>query len=244
MNATMILDALVEVERERDRRQTDAVLGEAVARVKDYQHRRFALTYSDVLDSPRYGAAAAFFLEDIYGPRDFTARDAQFARVVPALVRLFPGEIVETVYCLSQLHALSERFDSAMGDRLLNTAIDSRAYARAWQAVGDGPGRELQISLLLDLGAALDRYTRKPSLRRSLQFMRVPARAAGLGQLQEFLERGFETFRSMNGAEVFLATVGERERALASMLFGLSAAELSGAASESDALGLALRTLP
>jgi len=50
---------------------------------------------------PRYGPAAHFFLEELYGPRDFADRDTQFARVVPALVRLFPREIVATVAILA-----------------------------------------------------------------------------------------------------------------------------------------------
>ena len=46
-------------------------------------------------------------LDELYGPQDFSDRDAQFARVVPALVRLFPQELVETVAVLARLHALS-----------------------------------------------------------------------------------------------------------------------------------------
>jgi hypothetical protein len=49
--------------------------------------------------------------------------------------------------------------------------------------------------------------------------MRGPAAAAGLGALQGFLERGFDTFRDMSGAEVFLSTIASRERALAARLF-------------------------
>ena len=37
-------------------------------------------------------------------------------------------------------------------------------------------------------------------LRNSLRLMRGPAQVAGLGDLQAFLESGFETFRAMRGA--------------------------------------------
>ena len=49
--------------------------------------------------------------------------------------------------------------------------------------------------------------------------MRGPAQAAGLAALQQFLERGFDTFRSLRGAAGFLQTVAERERAQAMRLF-------------------------
>jgi hypothetical protein len=69
------------------------------------------------------------------------------------------------------------------------------------------------------VGRALDTLTRSPLLHRTLRLMRGPARAAGLGALQSFLEAGFDTFRAMHGADEFLRVVGERERALAALLF-------------------------
>jgi hypothetical protein len=59
---------------------------------------------------------------------------------------------------------------------------------------------------MLAVGTALDRYTRNPLLRHSLRLMRGPAQAAGLGVLQAFLERGFDTFGEMRGATEFLQT--------------------------------------
>ena len=90
-NSTSILSQLDIVARERASRATDPALAASVEAVKAYQQRRFAATYSDLLHSPRYAGAARFFLDELYGPRDFSERDAQFARVVPALVRLFPA---------------------------------------------------------------------------------------------------------------------------------------------------------
>jgi hypothetical protein len=49
--------------------------------------------------------------------------------------------------------------------------------------------------------------------------MRGPATAAGLAALQGFLERGFDTFRDMRGADHFLATIASRERSLAAHLY-------------------------
>lgn len=218
-NTTSILSQLDIVTRERALRASEPALLASVVAVKAYQQRRFAMTYADLLHSVRYAGAARFFLDELYGPRDFSERDAQFARVVPALVRLFPQEIVETVDTLARLHALSETLDTAMARQLLGTAIDRPGYVSAWRAVGDRPGREMQIALTVAIGRDLDRLTRKPLLRTSLHLMRGPARAAGLPALQQFLELGFDTFKAMGGAEGFLAIVGDRERALARALF-------------------------
>jgi hypothetical protein len=204
---------------ERAQRVREPGLEQRVRTVKAFQHARFAHTYRDLLAQPRYARAAQFFLEELYGPHDFTNRDDQFARVVPGLVRLFPHEIVVTVCALGELHALSETLDTAMGRTLAPEPVDAPGYVRAWQVVGRPADRERQIDLMLVVGGALDRLTRSAMLRHSLRLMRGPARAAGLSALQSFLETGFDTFRAMCGAAPFLQTIAERERALAAALF-------------------------
>lgn len=222
-----ILDNLETVARERRRREGDGSLDERVRQVKQYQHTRFAHTYRDILAQPRYARAARFFLDDLYGPHDFTERDAQFARIVPALVRLFPQEIVATVAQLAELHALSEEMDTLMGAALGQDAPDATSYVTAWQAVGRPQTRERQVQLMLGVGHALDRLTRNPLLRHSLRLMRAPARAAGLSALQTFLETGFDTFREMRGAAEFLATIAQRERSLSAELFRMDPATVA-----------------
>jgi hypothetical protein len=235
-DGTQILHHLGLVATERQRRARDPALALRVRTVKAYQHQRFTKTYADLLASARYAKAARFFLDELYGPSDFSARDDQFARVVPALVRLFPHEIVATVRALAELHGISEALDTAMAEACPGPTLDAPAYCRAWQAVGRAADRERQIALMLAVGGALDRYTRNPVLRHTLRLMRGPARAAGMGALQTFLENGFDTFREMRGAQTFLDTVASRERALAAALFGTAPDAPDAPGPESDAL--------
>jgi hypothetical protein len=218
-SADEILRCLESVAAERARRAGEATLAARVAEVKRFQHQRFEASYADLLASPRYAAAAQFFLDDLYGPGDFTQRDKQFARVVPALVRLFPKDIVTTVSRLAQLHELSESLDTEMGLQIADQLLNKDSYGLAWREVGRTSDREHQIALMLEVGSALDRFTKNPLLRTSLRMMRAPAQAAGLGSLQDFLESGFDAFRGMRGAEYFLSTVSTRERQLAAKLF-------------------------
>ena len=68
--------------------------------------------------------------------------------------------------------------------------------------------------------------------------MRRPAHAAGLGDLQGFLERGFDAFARMKGAGEFLAIIEARERGLMRGLFEGDAGVLEslddGTASDQD----------
>lgn len=220
-----ILGHLQAIDAERQRRSALPELNAKVVALKQYQQRRFAHTYADLLLSTRYGAAARYFLDELYGPRDFSRRDDQFARVAPTVARLFPNELAETVATLAELHALSEVLDSAMAAQLPGERIGGADYVRAWQAVGRAADRARQIELTLGIAARLDRITRLPLLRQSLRLMRGPARAAGFEELQRALETGFDTFRKMNGAQDFIAIIGARERDFASALFASAPAD-------------------
>ncbi len=221
--ANRILQHLHAVARLRAARQGDTALATRLHALKAYQARRFETSYTDLLAEPRYRAAARFFLDELYGPQEFVARDAQFVRVVPALVRLFPQPVVQTVEHLGALHALSESLDDAMARHLPplkpGQALDGASYLQAWQATGRAAEREQQIALTLAIGRALDGFTRSRLLRTSLRLMRGPALAAGLADLQRFLESGFDAFGAMKGADEFLRRVGSRERALVAALF-------------------------
>lgn len=234
-----ILAHLQQVEAERKNRASDPAWAARVVALKSYQHKRFARTHADLLADARYADAARFFLDDLYGPQDFAERDAQFARIVPALVRLFPTEVVATVDSLAALHALSESLDGQMARSLADTRFSATDYQQAWQATGRRTDRERQVELVLALGSQLERYTRSRWLGGSLRLMRGPARAAGLGSLQAFLERGFDTFaglnRNANGAGEFMRRIEGRERALMTALFDTPA--VADATAGAGALG-------
>jgi hypothetical protein len=86
--------------------------------------------------------------------------------------------------------------------------------------VGNFPLRRRQIKLIVDIGSALEAHVGKPLIRTALAMMRQPARLAGLSGLQEFLERGFSSFRAMHGADDFLRTIAMRETEIMEAIIG------------------------
>jgi len=207
------------VAAERRERDQDGGLQASVNELKRYQQERFRQTYADLLDSTRYTRAARFFLDDLYGPTDYTRRDAAFQRIVPTLVRLFSTEVVQTVDSMVRLHAVSEQLDTLTARHLGSARCTEASYRQAWRMTGRAAERTLQIELVLQLGKALDRHTRRPLLRQSLKLMRGPARTAGLSELQRFLEAGFDAFYAMSGAEAFLQLIEQRENDFARHMF-------------------------
>jgi hypothetical protein len=207
------------VEEERARRRQDPVLARCVSEVKRYQHARFSDTYRDLLEAPASAKAARFFLEELYGPVDFSRRDAEFFRVAPKVAAFFPGDIGHLVLSLARLHALSERLDSEMGAAAGVTPLSAVSYQRAWRMVGQTAARKEQIELMLQVGLTLAKQVRKPLIRATLRMMRGPANAAGLGSLQSVLESGFDAFRALPDADEFVQTIASREAAIAANLF-------------------------
>ncbi|TFY98268.1 FFLEELY motif protein [Ramlibacter humi] len=225
--ARTIRDAVAAVSRLRQSAATEQGLHEALVEIKRLQSDRFSGTYTDLLRSPLYAPAARFFLEELYGDKDYAQRDEQFARIAGAIEKFFPAHVAQTAAALARLHAMTEDLDVQMG-RLWLAQADASAppahrYALAWRELGRREEREDQLRSVLALGHELARLTRMPGLRTMLRMMRGPATAAGLGALQQFLENGFDTFAGMSkragAVEDFLRTVDTRERALFALLY-------------------------
>lgn len=227
-----IADSLNVVEHLRQQRQMHGELARRTQSLRQWQAERFRNTYADVLKDAHMGPAALFFLTELYSEQEHSRRDAQFARIAGAIERLFPQAVVQTATLLAKLHALSETLDACMASRWLGIsehqdALDLDCYHKLWQSLMSTPGyanaRQQQLSATQDLGLQLQRHTQVTGLRLMLKMMRAPATAAGLQDLQRFLERGFDTFGQLGKAgkvPQFLATVGQRETAWLAQMAG------------------------
>jgi len=198
-----------------DERAASATLAAALDRLSGWQARRLKATYADLARMPRYAAAVAFFGSDLYGPGDYSRRDADLARVVPLMSKMLPDGVLGTVAGAMELSVLSQELDRALLNHLDPAApLSVAAYCEAYRAVDDRASRIRQIELIISVGQTLDHFVAKPLVRAALAAMRQPARVAGFGALQDFLERGFTAFRAMHGADEFLGIIRARETAL------------------------------
>lgn len=208
--------------------------------LRTWQGRRLTRTYADLLASPRYRLAAQFFLDELYEPRDCVERDEEIGRIVPTLTKMLPASAIHTIALAIEMDALSEMLDRQVvlalrplaGTPLKVEAITESNYQQAYincdrQDSGYRRERERQIRLIGDIGRALDRLVRVPLLATLIHAMSVPAKLAGLSELHNFLDSGFQAFKQMRGADEFLATVMGREQMLLDRL-------LSGAAHAFD----------
>ena len=207
------------LDRLKELRGTGKSTPPRLAELKSWQAQRLARTYADVASQPRYRAATAFFLDDLYGPKDFSGRDQAMLRILPVMSRVLPQTAVETAALAIELEAVSESLDHALAAALPAGPIDAASYGQAYRESSTRAEREHQIDLFDAVGHRLDALVKKPFVPGTLKLMRRPAKVAGLGDLQDFLERGFAAFRGMKGADEFLALLRSRETAILNALF-------------------------
>ena len=220
--AAELCECLFEARKLRESAKGDARLASRRLILREWQAARLARTHAQLLSTPRYAQAAQFFLSDLYGAVDFSARDADMVKVLPIMTGMLPLSGMKTVLLAVEVDALSERLDAAMVAALgarLEKGIGDEDYAVAYRKVGCRDERERQIDLIEATGEALDALARKSFVRGALKMMRGPAHLAGLGALHEFLERGFEAFHAMGSADEFLESVIGREKAILRALF-------------------------
>lgn len=212
---------LATVDALRTQARSDGI-NAAVSAIKRLQAQRFQGTYADVLAHRVQGAAARFFLDELYGDHDFCQRDAQFGRIAGAIERLFPEAVAELSVDLAEMHALTETLDHTMAMHWLAQdpkEFPAKRYVQAWRATGRREARERQLGVVGHMGLELQRLTRSKSLLMLLKMMRRPAQAAGLSDLQHFLEAGFAAFAELGDARPFLSIIATRERRWIDALF-------------------------
>ncbi|HPU53995.1 MAG TPA: hypothetical protein PK359_20730, partial [Burkholderiaceae bacterium] len=215
-------EAAAQVSSMRRAIAADPSLRQWAQAVKHWQAARLAVTHADLLAAPGTRAAARFFLDDLYGAKDFSRRDTELMRLVPTMARLLPERALATVADAVELDALSERFDEAMARLLRRTSereIAEADYAKAFRQASTQAQREHQLDLVMRIGHSLEGLVRHPLIGRLLGAMQAPARLAGLQEMHDFLARGFGAFKGMPSSSVFLGQIDRRERAIMARIF-------------------------
>ncbi len=187
-----------------------------------WQCARLGETYADYHEHKRYARALDFFLTDIYGPTDFTQRDADIARVYPIMVKMLSVTAIESLAQALELNALSMSLDRELADVLVGdldldvaqgmSALTPEMYAHAYRLCDNYDRRIEQIELAVDAATILENAVKKKMIYLTVKVARGPAKAAGFGELQSFLERGLAAFKKMKGSHKFLDALAARER--------------------------------
>ena len=185
--------------------------------LQDWQRQRLSRSYEALISQDRYRAAGDFFLAELYGGLHFRERDQQMERVLPIMVRMLRPDMLLALAEAFELQSLSLVLDMDMAARLnergwdeLNTA----RYGELYRACGREAERKKQVETIRELGLELNKLVRHRLVLWLIKTVRGPARAAGFGLLQSFLEQGFTAFRIMGDGTEFIETIWRTETAV------------------------------
>jgi hypothetical protein len=190
--------------------------------LQDWQRKRLARSYQDLTSQERYQAAGEFFLAELYGGLHFRERDQEMERVLPVMLRMLRDDMILVLAEAFELQSLSLGFDMDMTVALQQSGWDqlnASRYGEIYRACGRPADRERQIELIRHLGLALNELVHHRLVLWLIRTLRGPARAAGFGLLQSFLEQGLRAFQIMGDGTEFVETIWRSEREVMQRLF-------------------------
>lgn len=200
-----------------------ANMPETMRAVQNWQCRRLLLSHQEMYQQKRFKPAVEFFISELYGPKDFSQRDQDIARVVPKMAKLLPEKALISLASALHLNALSFELDFALARKLHGLTIDRDSYAQAYRDCNNQVQRQQQIGYIKTLGRDLGEVVRMKGISTLLMLSRKPAKLAGVLALHEFLEHGFKAFKKLGAVEDFVNPVVNYEQELLTQLFDKSA---------------------
>lgn len=191
-------------------------------RVQRWQVEQLTQRHGHFLEDPRYAPVTRYFLEDMYG-LDLHALADEVERALPLASRLLPDVVLKTAAVALELNALTGLLDERMAEIIFEeqgaSEITLDNYAAAYRRASSREQRHLQMALLSELGMGLDRYVRSRVIYATFRFAHRPAHAAGLGNLYDFLGRGFVAMKPMDSARDYIACFTATEHVVIDNLF-------------------------
>ncbi len=197
-------------------------LSHNVRQLQAWQTKRLLVSHQDLWESKRFKPAMKFFVDEIYGPKDFSQRDKELARVVPKMAKIIPDKAMLSLEAALRLNCLSLELDMTLLHELKNQPLNRDSYFACYRQSNNQSKREEQISLLEMLGLDLAQVVKISGISAILMLSRKPAKVAGVQSLHEFLETGFKAFKKLGNVHDFIDPIVNKERQMMQALFAAS----------------------
>ena len=170
--------------------------------------------YSEFEEHPETAAAVEFVISDLIGT-GISSRDADMARIIPVMTRLLPANALQATASAMELNARALAINLDICQHLspqleAGAGFSEREYCEAFRGSTSLDECHELIDLTITLGHTLNRLVHNRLLGATLRAMHYPAHAAGFAAMQDFLEKGFATFRAIEDIDYFLDRFADR----------------------------------
>jgi hypothetical protein len=186
--------------------------------VQTWQCKRLLASHQEMYQQERFKPAVEFFINELYGPNDFSQRDQDIARIVPKMSKFLPEKALQSLASALHLNTLSFELDFDLARKLVDTDINRETYAKAYISCDNLATRQQQIDYIRTLGNNLADVVRMKGISSLLFISRKPAKIAGVLALHEFLEKGFKSFKNLGNVEDFIIPVVNKEHQIMQQL--------------------------
>ncbi len=170
--------------------------------------------FSDLYAQAGYSEAIDFTMSDLAGI-GISNRDRDLERAAPAISRMLPLGALRTIAKAAEMNARVLEVNIAicralLDDGRLPTRISEVDYCIACREASSLEVLVELVHLITALGRTLESLIHIPMIGMTLRAMRAPAHAAGFGALQDFLQKGYTTFRQIPDIDHFLGEIETR----------------------------------
>jgi hypothetical protein len=100
--------------------------------VQTWQCKRLLASHQEMYQQERFKPAVEFFINELYGPNDFSQRDQDIARIVPKMSKFLPEKALQSLASALHLNTLSFELDFDLARKLVDTDINRETYAKAY----------------------------------------------------------------------------------------------------------------
>ncbi|MEP1447414.1 MAG: hypothetical protein ABJK37_15020 [Paraglaciecola sp.] len=186
--------------------------------VQAWQCKRLLTSHQHMYQQKRFKPAVEFFINELYGPNDFSQRDQDIARIIPKMSRFLPESALQSLASALHLNTLSFELDFDLAKELVGTEVNRDTYATAYVNCNNHATRQQQIDYIRTLGTDLADVVKMKGISSLLFISRKPAKVAGVLALHEFLEKGFKSFKNIGNVNDFITPVINKEHQIMQQL--------------------------
>ena len=192
--------------------------------LRSWQAERMKTTYADLVADAQYRPAALFLLNDIYNPREYGVREGEVEHLRDFLSGFLPGSTTRMLDEAIELYRLTDALDVKLArvlvDRLgMRDELDVALYAEGYRVCGNYEQRLEQIETIVGLLKEVLAGSRNPMVGMALRLAHKPAKAAGWGDLFDFLERGYAAIKSLPPSNEFINIIQRRETRILNQIY-------------------------
>ena len=192
--------------------------------LQSFQAQRLRRDLADLAAESQYQKIGEFFFEEMYGPRDFSARDEQAQRI-HRFVHRAPGLTVHDVEPVLALLELTNQLDDEITNLLIALDVpldfDEATYEHAYRLADNYAERVKQIDLVIVALANVYRLGRRKLLGFALQSTQAVAHAVGMVDIHRFLWLGYQAIQPVRDINRFLNTIRTREQERLDRIYGI-----------------------